>query len=158
MGPARPAVLAAAAVVLAAGVYLTYDLNQGPFRLIQAVVILASGHGHILWFPVTAVTGSVLILVLARLSPPAAWTTFMGRNALTLFCLNGVVYHHANGPLAAWTMETLGGSAAAVFAAGASATAVSLGLAVPLVLLFNLAVPQLIGRPREKGPLLPNLL
>jgi len=157
-GPVRPGMLAAAALAALGIVWLTYDLNRGPFRLIEAVVILASGHGHVLWFPLTAIVGSVAVLLLARLSPPVAWTAFMGRNALTLFCLNGVVYHHVNGPLAAWTRDTLGLSAAAVFGVGAAATAVSLVLAVPLVMLFNRTVPQLIGRPRERGPLLPNLL
>ena len=157
-GPVRPALLAAGGLAALAVVALTYDLNRGPFRLIEAVVILASGHGHLLWFPLTAIAGSLMVLLLARLSPPAAWMTFMGRNALTLFCLNGVVYHHVNGPLAAWTKETLGLSAISVFGVGAAATAVSLALAVPVVLLFNRALPQLIGRPRERGPLLPNLL
>lgn len=157
-GPVRPALLAAGGLAALAVVALTYDLNRGPFRLIEAVVILASGHGHFLWFPLTAVAGSLMVLLLARLSPPAAWMTFMGRNALVLFCLNGVVYHHVNGPLAAWTRETLGLSAASVFGVGAAATAVSLALAVPIVMLFNRALPQLIGRPRERGPLLPNLL
>ncbi len=157
-GPMSPAILAGGGLAALAIVTVTYDLNRGPFRLIEAVVILASGHGHVLWFPLTAVTGSVMVLLLARLVPPAAWMTFMGRNALTLFCLNGVVYHHVNGPLAAWTQQTLGLSAATVFGVGAAATVFSLGLAVPVVLLFNRALPQLIGRPREKGPLLPNLL
>ncbi|MDX9861170.1 MAG: hypothetical protein RBS99_09650 [Rhodospirillales bacterium] len=156
--PVRPAILAAGALAALGVVCLTYDLNQGPFRLIEAVVILASGHGDPLWFPLTAVVGSVMILLLARLSPPAAWMTFMGRNALTLFCLNGVVYHHVNGPVAMWTKDSLGLSAAAVLGVGAAATAVSLILAVPVVMLFNRAVPQLIGRPRERGPLLPNFL
>ncbi len=151
-------VMAAAALVALAVVYGTYDLNQGPFYLIQAVIIVASGHGHLLWFPLTALVGSVMILLLARLSPSADWMTFMGRNALSLFCLNGVFYHHVNGPFAAWVMENFGGSGAVVFAAGASATVLSLALAVPLVLLLNRAVPQLVGRPREKGPLLPNLI
>ncbi|MCG8510957.1 MAG: acyltransferase family protein, partial [Rhodospirillales bacterium] len=103
-------VLAIAAVAAIAGVYLTYDLNQGPFNLIPAVVIVASGHGHILWFPLTAIIGSAMILLLARLTPPARWMEFMGRNALSLFCLNGIFYHHVNGPFAAWVKGQYGDS------------------------------------------------
>ena len=133
MGPVNRGVVAAAALALLAVVFLTYDLNQGPFRLkIPAVVIVASAHGNIFWFPLTAIAGTVMTLLLARVTPAAAWMNYMGRNALTICIgLNGVFYHHINGPLAAWAMETLGGSAAAVFAVGAAATAVSLALTVP---------------------------
>ena len=81
-------------------VFLTYDLNQGPFRLkIPAVVILASAHGNIFWFPLTAVAGTVMTLLLAQITPAAAWMNYMGRNALTICIgLNGVFYHHINGP------------------------------------------------------------
>lgn len=156
--PARPAVLAAWALAAMAVVWLTYDLNQGPFRLIQAVVILASGHGHMLWFPLTAVAGSIAVLALARLAPAAGWLTFMGRNALILFCLNGVVYHHLNGPLAKWFAAAMPASGLAVLGYALLTTALSLAAAVPLVLLLDRWVPQLVGRPAAEGPLLPRLL
>ena len=82
----------------------------------------------------------------------------MGRNALILFCLNGVVYHHVNGRVAAWTVATFGPGTPGVTAVAALTTAASLALAVPVVRALNRWVPQLVGRPREKGPLLPNLL
>ena len=160
MGPVNRGVVAAAALALLAVVFLTYDLNHGPFRMdIPAVVILASAHGNIFWFPLTAVAGSVMALLLARLLPPAAWMTYVGRNALTLCIgLNGIFYHHVNGPLAVWTQETLGLSGWTVFGAGVAATAVSLALMVPVVMAFDRVVPQLVGRPRVAGPLLPRLL
>ena len=54
------------------------------------MIVLAGGHGHIFWFPFTAIAGSLLILLLARLTPAVRPLTFMGRNVVVLFALNGV--------------------------------------------------------------------
>ncbi len=136
----------------------TYGLNEGPFRLnIDAVVILVAAHGDALWFPITAVIGSLAVLCLARALPPYRWITYMGANALTLFCLNGVFYHHINGPLAAWFTASLPRSGVSVAFFFAAATAVSLALTVPVVILLNRYLPQLIGRPTVSGPILPRL-
>ena len=54
-------ILAVGAAAALAGVYFTYDLNQGPFNLIPAVVIVTSGHGHLFWFPLTAIVGSAMV-------------------------------------------------------------------------------------------------
>ena len=160
-GRGAPALGIAAAVAVAAVVFvaLTFDLNQGPFiPHIPAVVILAGAHGHMLWFPLTAVAGTLGVLALARLLPPWGWMAFMGRNALILFCLNGVVYHHVNGPLAAWLHTAMPGDGWAVGAFALALSAASLALAVPLVAAFDRWLPQLVGRPTVSGPLLPRLL
>ncbi len=156
--PATPLAVTAVAAAAIALVALTYDLNTGPFRLIPAVVILVSGHGHMLWFPLTAAAGSIAVLALARLSPPAAWMIWMGRNALILFCLNGIVYHHLNGPLAQAFASAAPASGWVVLLYGVAVTAASLAVAAPLVLLLNRWVPQLVGRPSVEGPLMPRLL
>jgi len=80
-----------------------------------------------------------------------------GPQCADAFCLNGVVYHHVNGSLAAWTRESLGLSAATVAAWGRRLRRSAWPWRFR-VLLCKRALPQLIGRPREKGPLLPNLL
>ncbi len=157
---AWPAWLTALLAALAfAAVALTYDLNQGPFKLgIKAVVIVASGHGSMLWFPITAVIGSLGLLLAARIVPPWGWACFMGRNALILFCLNGVVYHHINGPLAAWFNGALPAAWWSVSLFAALVSVASLAMAAVLVLVLNRWLPQLTGRPGVAGPLLPRLL
>lgn len=151
--------IAALAILGIAAVYFSFDLNQGPFKLnIEAVVIVAAGHGSILWFPLTAIVGSVGLIAMARLLPPMGWMRFMGQNALILFCLNGVVYHHINGPLAGWFTQAMPQSWWSVSLFAAMVSALSLALAVPLVLVFNRWIPQLVGRPMVSGPLLPRLL
>jgi acyltransferase len=155
---APAAVLALGAAVAFAIVFLTYDLNQGPFRLLPAVVILAAGHGHALWFPLTAVAGTLGVLLLARLLPGGGLLQFLGRNGLILFGLNGVAYHHVNGPLAAWFVRDFPGQGWSLTAFSAVVTAVSVALAVPLVWALDRWLPQLVGRPTAVGPLLPALV
>ena len=138
----------------------TYNLNQGPFRMkIEAVVILAAAHGSILWFPLTALAGTLAVLALGKVLESADWMAYLGRNALILFCLNGVVYHHVNGPFAAWFT---GGMPQDGWVGGRRGAALlsllSIALAVPLVATLNRCLPQLVGRPTVSGPLLPRLL
>ena len=151
-----PALLAIAGL---AAVLLTYDLNQGPFRMkIEAVVILAAAHGNVLWFPLTALAGTVAVLALGKLLERADWMAWLGRNALILFCLNGIVYHHVNGPFAAWFMSGMPQDGWSVAAGAALLSLLSIALAVPLVAALNRWLPQLVGRPTSSGPLLPRLL
>jgi acyltransferase len=125
---------------------------------IEAVLILAAAHGHILWFPLTALAGTLAVLALGKLLERADWMAWLGRNALVLFCLNGVVYHHVNGPFAAWFTTAMPQDGWSVAASAALLSIVSLALAAPLVIALNRWLPQLVGRPTEQGPLLPRLL
>lgn len=149
--------LAASAACLLV-VALTWDLNQGPFQLIQAVVIVLSGHGDILLFPATALAGSCMMLLFARCAGANRFFMFMGENAIILFCLNGVFYHFLNGPFADWFAATFPGHWVAVTAAGSAFTVVSLAACIPCILLLNKWVPQLVGKPTKKGPLLPRFV
>jgi acyltransferase len=144
--------LAGAACLLL--VLFTYDLNTGPFRLFDAVVIVLSGHGNVLLFPLTALAGSLMLLIAAKSAGANRFLMFMGENALILFCLNGVFYHFFNGPFADWFAATLPGHWAAVTGAGLAFTAISLACCIPCILLLNRLVPQLVGKP----PILPRLI
>jgi acyltransferase len=132
-------------------VHLTFDLNQGPFRYLQAVVILLSGHGHVLWFPFTALAGSVMVLALGSMLRGLSWLTFLGRNGLILLGMNGFFYHFVNKPLAAWCAESFPGNGPAVFLIGMAVTVACIGACVPVILALNRAMPQLVGKPRQAG-------
>lgn len=149
-GPIPPLGLAGAAALALGAVFLTHDLNHGPFRLIQAVIVLAGGHGHIFWFPFTAIAGSLLILLLGRLTPAVRPLTFMGRNVLVLFALNGVFYHSVNGPVAAWVERVWPDAAWTVPVTGVGLGAVSLALCVPVIHGLAARLPWALGR-RIKG-------
>jgi len=148
--------IVASAVCLAAVVF-TYDLNTGPFRLFDAVVIVLSGHGSVFLFPLTALAGSLFLLLAARCTGANRFLMFMGENALILFCLNGIFYHFFNGPFAAWFAERFPGHWAAVTGGGFVFTVVSLACCVPVVVALNKWLPQLVGKPGKSGPILPRL-
>lgn len=132
-------------------VNLTYDLNQGPFRYLQAVIILLSGHGHFLWFPLTALAGTFMVVAMGRSLQGVSLLAFFGRNALILLGLNGIFYHFVNAPLAAWIVTHLPGDGGTVFFISSMVTLLSLGLTLPVILGLNHFVPQLVGKPRMSG-------
>lgn len=142
--------MAACAFIVA----LTFTLNKGPFRFFDAVVIVLGGHGHIFWFPFTALAGSVMLLLAASLCGNNGSLRYLGENTLIFFCLNGVFYHFLNGPFAAWFMESLPVNPFTVTAAGSGFTLLSLACCVPAVVFLRRYLPQLVGRPAQDGPLL----
>jgi len=150
--------LLAMCVICLLGIIFTYDENTGPFRVFDAVVILASGHGHIFLFPLTALMGSFMVFLLAKSFGANSFFMFMGENALILFCLNGVFYHFLNGPYAAWVHTTLPAHWFFVTTAGIGFTVVSLVSCIPCIFLLNKYVPQLVGKPTRRGPLLSSFL
>ena len=159
-GKGSPVVMLPMAVAMFLIVLFTYRLNTGHFSFtpFDAVVILFSSHGHIAWFLLTAVAGSLMMLFLARALPawpPIAW---MGRNTLILMCLNGIFYHFINPPTAKWVAEHLSGSPPIILATGCAMTVVSLALCMPLIYLLNRWIPQLVGKPKRSGPLMRNLI
>ena len=151
-----PAATAAMLVVL-----FTYRLNSGHFSFppLDAVVILFSSHGHALWFPLTAVAGCLMILLIARAVPPT-WTpmVWLGQNTLILMCLNGILYHFINPPASRWVVDHLPGTPLSLSLAALAITALSLAACMPLVALLKRWLPQLVGRPAVKGPLLGSLI
>jgi acyltransferase len=138
-------------------VLFTYNLNQGPFRYYRAVLIMLSGHGNILLFPLTAIVGSVFVLLLAKATASSRFLAVLGQHALTLFCLNGIFYHFVNHRIAVWAYMHLAGRPLIISALALGVTIASLLACLPLVFLFHRFIPQLVGKPRTNGPLLPRL-
>ncbi len=158
IGPQNPLHLALGALICALVVLYTFPLNQGPFRFLDAVVILLGAHGNILLFPFTALVGILCVLLLARLSPPVWALTALGRNVMVIFCLNGVFYHFLNHHLAKWFVAHSDGGPWALTAMAVGVTTASLLLCLPVVVVLQKYLPQLVGRPRTQGPLLPALI
>jgi acyltransferase len=149
---------ALAALVCLIIVLLTYDLNDGPFRIIQAVVIVLSGHGHLFWFVFTAFVGSIFVLLLAGSAPNIPWMQYLGRNALSLFCLNGVFYHFINPDAAKWFSSAFEMAHVSVFLYSAAMTVISFVLCLPVIHLLTTRLPQIMGKPARKGPWLRPLI
>ena len=160
MGRVSRKILIPGVIVTFLAVLFTYKLNTGPFNfhVYNAVVILFSSHGHFIWFFITAVAGSFMMLFLAKITPSGKTIVWLGQNTLILMCLNGIFYHYVNGPVAKWILESLAGSGLTVFWVGFLMTMASLAACAPLIYLFNKFIPQLVGKPKINGPLLKNFL
>ena len=153
-------VLAPGAVVAFLIVLFTYKLNNGPFNfhIYNSVVILFSSHGHMLLFPLTAIAGCTLILLIAGMTRSPKTIIWLGQNTFILMCLNGIFYHYINPPAANWMLANLPNSAMSIFGVGSVMTVASLAICMPLIFVFNKFVPQLVGKPKLKGPLLKNFI
>jgi acyltransferase len=160
IGPTPAKYTAPAAAIALLFVLFTFRLNQGPFNFnyYNAVVIMMSSHGHLFWFPATALAGSLGLFFLSKITP--AWKTiaWMGRNTLILMGLNGFFYHHVNPWAGRWVFDSFAGRPGMIFAAGLIMTLVSLALCIPFTYLLNRYVPQLVGKPKRHGPWLKALV
>jgi len=136
--------------------YFTYDLNKGMFTLpfYDAVVLFASSHGNPILFPLTALTGSVMIMLLAKSTTESKSLMFLGSNTLIIFGLNGVFYHFINDRLALWLLARHSGDHTMIFSSGLIVVFISILLTVPFVYLFNYFVPQLVGKPKCESRLI----
>lgn len=160
MDNVSPKIVVPVVIISSLIVLFTYKLNNGPFNFnyFNSVVIIFSSHGSFLWFPITAVVGSFFILFLAKITPSQKTIVLLGQNTLILMCLNGIFYHFFNPRVAKLVVDNLSGSALTIFGVGCLMTVASLAFCVPLIYVFNKFVPQLVGKPKIKGPLLRNLI
>ena len=136
-------------------VLFTYKLNTGHFTFaaLDAVVIMMASHGHFLWFPFTAIIGSILLLFLASATPSQKTLLWMGRNTLLLMCLNGIFYHYVNPRAAVWISNALSVGPWTLTGIAVAVTVVSMALCMPLMYLFNRYVPELVGNPYARKAL-----
>jgi len=153
-------VLLPGAVVAFLIVLFTYQLNNGPFNfpVYKYVVILFASHGNMLLFPLTAIAGCSLVLLIAAMTSTKKTIVWLGQNTLILMCLNGIFYHYINPPSAKWIMANLPNSSLSIFSVGFVVTFSSLAMCIPFVYALNRFVPQLVGKPKLKGPFLRNFI
>lgn len=137
---------------------LTYQLNHGPFTWPKTIVLMSmSSHGNSVLFPITALLGTAGIITLARLFPALTPARWIGRNSLGFLGLNAVFYIFGNGWIAPRIAPYMQGSSLLQIGVPLVVTVASLGLTAPFVAALNHWLPQLVGRPKTHGPLLPAL-
>lgn len=144
-------------VVAGSGVvWYTFDLNPGSRFFAPVVLINMSQHGSLLYFTITALAGCLAVVGLARLVPRLRVLSFTGRHSLILMGLNSFFFWFVNHNLT--NHLDLPPSPVTVLLSCIAVTLISLGLCAPVVWLLDRYLPQLVGRPRVQGPLLPRLV
>ena len=137
----------------------TFNLNHGPFAHEKQVVLMSGGSNGSLWaFPLTALSGSLMLGYLSRMTRPVNWLLFIGASTIPLLGLDGIIHNFINLPLAQWLSGFLPDTQMAVLLAALLGTAVTIAVCAPLMYLLSHYVPQLMGRPKVNGPLLKNLV
>ncbi len=155
----QPAWLNAAATLVGGLIlFLTFDLNTGPFLSQHAVVLMTeSSHGHPLLFPLTAIGGVVFLTGLARaIELPSLTLRFVGRNTLIYLGLSGLCMHHLDYALVG-ALPRQPGSQLAVLALAGMYTAVVILLFAPLVIALRRVAPELVNLPWHEASWLPPL-
>ncbi|MEO8152085.1 MAG: acyltransferase family protein [Rhizobacter sp.] len=144
---------AALMFVLALGVVLvTYRSNHpgGHF----AVMMAGKTHGDVLYFVCTALAGSAAVLALGMLLASQHWLGAIGRNSLPLLGLDGAFFHFFNPQIAA--LRPPADAPGSVIVYSVAVSVVSLLACIPVVILMNRFVPQLVGQSQRSGPWLPS--
>jgi len=135
---------------------LTFPLNPCTENNIPVVLINLSQHGDPLWFGTTAVAGCIAVVAFARLTPPCRLLTLTGRYTLILMALNAFHFRHGNWALAA-ALE-IPPSQAELLLWCTVVSIASMAVCAPAVWVLVRYLPQLVGYPRVRGPLLPRLV
>ena len=135
------------------GLFFTYNINS-PFEGFNVNMIYAQ-YGSLFWFLISSFLGILGIISLSIILKSNKVFDFIGKNTLILIGLNGIFYAFLNKYLGSlypdngiWWQIT--GYALVI-------SILSLLVCYPIINALNKYVPQLFGRPRQDGPLLPNL-
>jgi len=139
----------------------TFNLNQGPFlgeHPNNVVLIWTGTYGNIFFFPLTAIAGSLCFIILSKLIGPNRLFEYLGRNSLILMGLNGFYFQFINTFLVNQGIKFISGSSLSIVVLCGVLTFISLLLCIPFILLLEKYLPQLTGKPKVKGPILPSLI
>ena len=154
----RRGYLVLGAVTSTAVLLLTFDLNPGAVNNKPIVLINLSEHGDPLYFAITAIAGCVAVAYLARLTPASRLLSYTGRSTLLLMGMNGLFFHFGNDMLLDHIATFIPASHVPLLIWCTAATLGTMAISLPMVWLLDRYVPQLVGKPRVAGPLLPALL
>ncbi|HRC84189.1 MAG TPA: acyltransferase [Thermoanaerobaculia bacterium] len=143
-------------------VFLTFDLNQGPFPQLHAHFMPLPGmsaFGNLPWFFTTGLVGGLAVFGLCQLLPHSKLLEAIGRNTTTLLCLNSFCVLLVNPAVVSYFGKTLGWiSPWAVALQALLGTLICLAIAVPLADWIAQKAPWLAGRSRPPAALPANAL
>ena len=132
----------------------TFDLNS-PFD--DFVVIMKdSTHGNNWLFLLTAITGSLSVILFSMFIPSNSTMNFIGRNSLTFIATSGLFHHFINPVFVKLLIPIIPGFWMIILSLLYSL--VSLIISVPIVRILKKFTPQLVGFPQVAGRWFPALI
>lgn len=138
-----------------AGFITLFTFNINPIRF---VAMAHSSHGEPLLFTLTAISGSIFVILFSQVIPAHKNIIFIGQNTLILLGINGIFHHFINADIAKFLFLRLPDQNLPIFIASMLLTSFSITLSIPCIFLLKNFLPQVVGNPKRKGPLLSNIL
>jgi acyltransferase len=132
-------------------VFATFNLNNGPFKIFPVHMFAAGGYGNFFLFPLTAIAGSMCIILVSRIMPSLSFMSFLGRNTLPLMGLNGILDLFVNVVFINFSLKIFfPENHFSVFMQCASLACITLFLCVPFVIFLKRYLPFMIGYRKDK--------
>ena len=132
------------------------DSNQGLLKYVSntMVQIFIGQYGNGIYFFISGGAGVVFCLMMSKLLPANRLMRSIGEHSLILFCMNGAFHHSLNDILTktfALPADTLFWGVLYSSVLGT----LSVIACLPIAILLQRYLPQLVGKPMLKGPILP---
>jgi acyltransferase len=138
-------------MLTAACVLATFNLNTVQFVPSYVVMVGNCEYGSFLLFPITAIAGSMCIILVSRIMPSLSFISFLGRNTLSLMGLSYIFVRFANIFFIDYSMEKSGNhNHFSIFMQCASITCITLLICVPLIIFLKRYLPFMIGYRKGK--------
>ena len=144
----RLAIISSACLLCLAVTLITFDLNSFINKHVldsrDTVVMSVSQHGDFFLFPVTALSGSLFIMLLSCLIPSNRLMNYFGKNTLVLLGMAGFFLHFINARLLDFFPTDLNSILLVLLALGL--TLVQIIICWPMIAGLNRFTPTLIGQ------------
>ncbi len=122
---------------------LTSQLDFSSYTIAK-VNMSSSEHGNWLYFPIAAISGSLIFLLFSQLVPSCRLIAYIGNNTLPLIGLNGLFLHFFNKQIAIWCDGLAVGLPLVILYIVVSLAC--LLVCLPIVWLLNRFAPLMIGK------------
>lgn len=135
---------------------LPQDNNQNLLKYIRndMVKMFIGQYGNGVYFFISGLAGVVFCLMMSRLLPANRLMRSIGEHSLILFCLNGAFHHSLNYVMTKHFLLPADTLFWGVLYATVLGT-LSIIVCLPIAIVLQKWLPQLVGKPMLKGPLLP---
>ena len=117
-----------------------------------------SQHGNPIIFLITAISGSLFVIFLARLTPQNSLILWTGRNTVILIGTAGIFHHFINESYTKLIYPYIEHTDLVISLVSALATIGSILSSVPIVYVLDKLLPQVVGKPKISGPFIPQLV
>jgi hypothetical protein len=136
---------------------VTFDLNQAVennelnralgHNATPVAFLVSAKYGELWWFALTSLAGSLFVIYFSQLLSGSRVLKYIGQITLALMCLDGVFHGEVNPYFARWIVRVLPGLNAWLFTGiCVLATALSIVICIPIILILDKYLPFVLGR------------